>query len=92
MTEENGGKERGMHEAWVDKYVEIPRGPQKRQEPVIRDKGTPIWVLVAYHVQHGMTPEQISELWLGEITPDEVRAALRYGEAHPDQVPNKTIG
>lgn len=75
-----------------DEYVEIPHGPRMRQEPVIKGKGTPVWVLYMYHTKLGLTPEQISERWLGQITPEEVRAAIQYGQAHPDEVPDKTLG
>lgn len=69
--------------------VEIPADYHKRQEPMIRGKGTPVWVLVAYHTQHGMTPEQISRLWGGELTPDEVRSAIAYWRKYPERVVDK---
>jgi uncharacterized protein (DUF433 family) len=75
-----------------DDFIEIPTGPGMRNEPVIRGKYVPVWVLWAYATHHGMTPEQISKLWLGEISEQEVTAALQYAEAHPDLIEDKTKG
>lgn len=75
-----------------DDFVEIPTGPGTRIEPYVKGKGVPVWVLWAYATQHGMTPKEISKLWLGEITEQEVSAALLYAEEHPDLIDDKTKG
>ncbi len=73
----------------LEEFIEIPMGLGKRQEPVIRGKGVPVWVLVSYAKGHNMTPEQISELWEGYITPEEVEAAIEYQKAYPERVDDK---
>jgi len=78
-------------EAQIEKHVEILTGEGKRHDPVIRGKGVPIWVLVSYVQKRGLTPEQVSELWEGYITPDEVRAALMYQKKFPDKVRDPLI-
>jgi uncharacterized protein (DUF433 family) len=61
----------------------------KRKEPMIKGKGTPVWVLVGYYTKDNMTPEEISEYWNGEITPEEVRAAIAYWKKYPERVIDK---
>ncbi|MBI4641676.1 MAG: hypothetical protein HY731_13345 [Candidatus Tectomicrobia bacterium] len=73
----------------LDDIVEIPTDVGKRHEPVIKGKGVPVWVLVSYVMKRDLTPEQISHLWKGYITPQEVRAALIYWHAHPEAVVDK---
>jgi uncharacterized protein (DUF433 family) len=66
--------------------VEIPEDYRKRQEPMIKGKGTPVWILVAYHTERHMSPEEISQRWGGYITSDEVRAAVAYWQKYPERV------
>lgn len=70
-------------------YVEIPTGPGRRHEPVIKGKGVPIWVLVAYVEKRDLTPDEVSQLWNGYITTDEVVAALLYKKEHPEAVEDR---
>ena len=63
-----------------------------RNEPYVKGKGVPVWVLWAYAIQHGMTPKQISKLWPDQLTEEEVTAALLYAVAHPDLIKDKTKG
>ncbi|HZS01637.1 MAG TPA: DUF433 domain-containing protein [Chloroflexota bacterium] len=80
----------GSRERSFEDFVEIPTGPSMANEPYVKGKGVPVWVLWAYSVQHGMTPKEIAKLWLGRLTEEEVRAALLYAEAHPDLIEDKT--
>ena len=89
MAKNNATRSNSNQDGSPDEYVEIPIGPGTRQEPMIKGKGTPVWVLVSYANKLAMTPEEISAMWLGEITPDEVRGALRFAEAHPDLIDDK---
>jgi uncharacterized protein (DUF433 family) len=73
-------------------FIEIPTGPGMSNEPFVKGKGVPVWILWAYASQHGMTPAQIRELWPEQLTEEEVRAALLYAVAHPDLVEDKTKG
>ena len=72
--------------------IEVPTGPGKRHEPVIKGKGVPIWPLVAYVQKRGLTPEQVSQIWNGFITSDEVLAALKYQREHPNVVEDHLEG
>ncbi|MBI4202365.1 MAG: DUF433 domain-containing protein [Chloroflexi bacterium] len=69
--------------------IEIPGEIDSRGEPVVKGKGVPVWVLVAYSQKHGMTPGQICMLWEGWLTLAVVKAAFSYAEAFPDTVENK---
>jgi hypothetical protein len=66
--------------------VEIPEGVWQRDEPIIKGKGTPVWVLVAFYIEGRKTPEEISQLWGGYVTPDEVQAAVAYWQKYPERV------
>jgi len=67
-------------------FIEIPTGIDKRHEPVIKGKGVPVWALVSYVITRQMTPKQISDLWEGFITEQEVEAAIDYWRAKPEAV------
>jgi uncharacterized protein (DUF433 family) len=92
MAKRTQGASHALGDSSPDEFVEIPTGPGMRNEPVIRGKYVPVWVLWAYATQHGMTPEQIRDLWPDTLTADEVRAAIRYAEEHPDLIEDKTKG
>jgi uncharacterized protein (DUF433 family)/DNA-directed RNA polymerase subunit RPC12/RpoP len=66
--------------------VEIPTELGKRHEPMIKGKGTPVWALVSYYIEAHMTPEEISQIWEGYITPEDVRAAIAYWRKYPELV------
>jgi DNA-directed RNA polymerase subunit RPC12/RpoP len=51
--------------------VEIPEDYRKRQEPMIKGKGTPVWALVSDSITGGLTPEEVSKFWGGP--------AIRFG-------------
>lgn len=70
-------------------FVEIPTGAGKRNEPVVKGKGVPVWVLVSYVVKRRLTPWQISRLWNGYISPQEVLASLAYWQANPEAIEDK---
>lgn len=70
-------------------FVDTPTEMGKRQEPVIRGKGVPVWVLVSYATKRHMGPEQISRLWNGHVTEQEVQAALAYWQEHPETVQDR---
>jgi uncharacterized protein (DUF433 family) len=72
-----------------NEFVEIPTELGKRHEPAIKGKGVPVSAIVSYAVHHSMTPEQISNLWEGYITPQEVEAAIEYAQEYPELVDDK---
>ena len=79
-----------QHEPAPD-IIEIPSGEDKRHEPIIKDKGVPVWILVAYNKRRDMSSQQISEMWDGFITPEEVQASLEFAQAHPELVIDKLL-
>lgn len=72
-----------------NEFIEIPTGPGKHHEPMIRGKGPRIWILVAYSKHLGLTPEQIHDRWRGHLTLEEVQAALDYAEKYPELVDDR---
>jgi uncharacterized protein (DUF433 family) len=79
----------GLDDPRFEEFIDIPMGIGQRHEPVIRGKGTPVWILVAYHNKHNMTPEQISQLWNGYVTAQEVEAAIAYAQAYPELIDDR---
>ena len=73
----------------LDELVEIPTAIGKCHEPVIKGKGIPVWVLVSYAIHHSMTPQQISDMWDGYVTPRDVQAAITYAQTYPELVEDK---
>ena len=73
----------------LEDVIEIPTGVDKRHEPLIRGKGVPVWILVSYATKRGMSAAEVSGLWKGYVTEEEVRAALAYWRAHPENVEDK---
>lgn len=67
-------------------YIEIPGDLGRRHEPVIKGKGVSIWAILAYVNRRGLTPVQVSRLWGGYISPEEVRAAILYQREFPELV------
>jgi hypothetical protein len=59
---------------------------------MIKGKGTPVWVLVAFYIEGQQTPEEISQLWGGHVTPNEVRAPVAYWQKYPEKVDLKLRG
>lgn len=70
-------------------YIDFPTGPGKRNEPVIKGKGPSVWAVASYAMKWGMTPEEISPMWKGEITPEEVEAAIDFWKKYPEYVEDK---
>ena len=70
----------------LEKFIEIPGGPNQRHEPVFKGKGVSLWAVLTYVNKRGLTPEQVSDQWSGYITVDEVRAAIQYQLKFPDLI------
>jgi uncharacterized protein (DUF433 family) len=69
--------------------VEIPEDYRKRQEPMIKGKGTPVWALVSDSITGDLTPEEVSKFWGGYVTPEDVRAAIAYWWKYPESADYK---
>ncbi len=63
--------------------------PNVRKEPYIRDKGTPVWVVVGYYLG-GHSPTQTA-LAFG-LTEEEVQAALCYYQQHEVEIQQRIEG
>lgn len=54
-----------------------------RKEPFIREKGTPVWVVVGYHLGgHSLTDTAAAFA----LTEEEVQAALAYHQRHKSEI------
>jgi len=70
----------------IQRYITVPRGtadPNVRKEPFIRDKGTPVWVVVGYYLG-GHSPAQTAAAFA--LTDEELQAALCYYERHEAEI------
>jgi uncharacterized protein (DUF433 family) len=67
---------------WIDK-------PGYRSEPVVKGKGIPVWAIAAYVLDLDLSYEEVVSDWEGEISVDEVKAAMEYYQAHPEEVEEK---
>lgn len=73
-------------EALIRRHITEPSGlldPNLRQEPCIRDKGTPVWVVVGYYLG-GHSPAQTAMAF--GLTDEEVQAALSYYTQHKQDI------
>ncbi len=64
-------------------FIEIPTGPGKHGEPTIRGKGPRVCLLASYVRYYDTTPERIFEMWQGNLTMEEIHAALDFAEKYP---------
>lgn len=70
-------------------YIEQINKPGYRSEPVVKGKGIPVWAIVAYVLDLDLSYEEVVSDWEGEISVDEVKAAMEYYQAHPEKVEEK---
>ena len=66
-----------------NEFIEIPTGPGKHGEPMIRGKGPKVCTLASYVRYAGATPDDIYRLWDGRLTMEEINAALDFAEKYP---------
>ena len=69
-----------------NEFIEIPTGPGKHGEPMIRGKGPRIWILAVYAKYQNLTVQEICALWGGRLTVEEVQAALDFAEKYPELI------
>jgi len=70
----------------IQRHIIVPHGtpdPNLRKEPFIRDKGTPVWVVVGYYLG-GHSPAQTADAFA--LTAEEVQAALGYYTLHKQEI------
>jgi uncharacterized protein (DUF433 family) len=70
----------------VRRYISGLQGsldPTVRKEPFIRDKGTPVWVVVGYYLG-GHSLAQTAAAFA--LTEEEVQAALCYYQQHEAEI------
>ena len=73
-------------EALIQRHIAVPHGtpdPSLRKEPCIRDKGTPVWVVMGYYLG-GHSPAQTAATFA--LTDAEVQAALWYYTQHKQEI------
>lgn len=75
-----------QQEPGFGKYIERMHRPGHRTEAMIRGKGIPVWAIAAYVLDLGLTSEEVVADWEGDITVDEIEAAMRYYRAHPEEI------
>jgi uncharacterized protein (DUF433 family) len=76
-------------EELIQRYIEIPQGsldPNVRAEPMIREKGTPVWVVVSYYQTHNSVPYTAGAF---ALTEEEVHAALAYYKHHQEEIESR---
>ncbi len=70
----------------IQRYITVPQGsadPDVRKEPLIRDKGTPVWVVVGYSLGGHTLAQTAAAFALSE---EEVQAALCYYQQHEAEI------
>ena len=70
----------------IQHYITIHQGssdPDVRKEPLIRDKGTPVWVVVGYSLGGHSLAQTAAAFALSE---EEVQAALCYYQQHTAEI------
>jgi len=70
-------------------YIERINKPGYRSEPVVKGKGIPVWAIAAYVLDLDLSYEEVVSDWEGEISVDEVNAAMEYYRAHPEEIEEK---
>ena len=70
----------------IQRYITVPQrssDPDTRKEPLIRDKGTPVWVVVGYSLGGHSLAQTAAAFALSE---EEVQAALCYYQQHKAEI------
>lgn len=75
--------------AEYEKYIEVTTKPGTRGEPVIRGKGFPVWSIVGYYLATGGKTQTMIEDYGGELTIEEIDAAMAYYKQHQDVIDAK---
>lgn len=70
-------------------YIEQINKPGYRSEPVVKGKGIPVWAIAAYVLDLDLSYEEVVSDWEGEISVEEVEAAMEYYQAHPEEIEEK---
>jgi uncharacterized protein (DUF433 family) len=73
-------------EELIQRHITTPYEPldiDARQEPFIRAKGTPVWVIIGYYLG-GHSRAQIATGF--DLTEEEVQAAFAYYERHEAEI------
>lgn len=60
-----------------------------RIDPVLKGKGIPVWAIAAYVLDLDLSYEEVMSDWGGEISVDEIKAAMEYYQAHPEEIEQK---
>ena len=75
--------------AWWHKYIDEH---SKSSAAVIRDKGMPVWSLISRYRLYRGDGGRVLAAWRGELTAEELEAALAYYWANPHGIDEKLEG
>jgi uncharacterized protein (DUF433 family) len=70
---------------WI-KYIDENARPGR---PVIRDSGHPVWAIIGHYKLYEGDKEQVLSDYMGELTAEELNAALAYYRDHPEPTDRK---
>ena len=61
----------------------------RRSVPIIRDKGFSVWSVIGYFRVCGENESRVLADYRGELTAEELNAALAYYREHPEGIDEK---
>ena len=85
VSNEKNGRE-DQEQPWWHRYIDENSG---RSVAVIRDKGMSVWSLIGKYRLHRGDGERVLAAWHGELTAEELEAALAYYWANPYAIDEK---
>ena len=68
------------------KYIDLN---SPRSVPIIRDKGMSVWSVIGYYRVYEEDREQLLATYCGELTEEELDAALAYYQDYPEGIDRK---
>ena len=84
VSSEKIGRE-AQERPWWRKYID----EESRSVAVIRDKGMSVWSLIGQYRLHRGDGERVLAAWRGELTAEELEAALAYYWSKPWAIDEK---
>ena len=68
------------------KYIDLN---SRRSVPIIRDKGMSVWSVIGYYRVYEQDREKLLATYCGELTEEELDAALAYYGDNPEGIDRK---
>ena len=85
VSNDKNGRE-AQERPWWHKYIDEHAA---RDVAVIRDKGMPVWSLIGHYRLYQGDGERMLDAWQGELTTEELEAALAYYWSKPYAIDEK---